>query len=74
MLWQRSSGQPLREIRTPKDLEWCQGGHGIRATEHSLERIASGGLIEQTPAYQAWEREQNRPIHEPDADGVRVAS
>ena len=25
-------------------------------------------MCEQTPEYQAWERERNRPIHEPDAD------
>ena len=63
--WQ-GMGQPLREVRTQKDLE------GITADFQQAVAMTKDDRewrdVEQTPAYQAWERERNLPIHEPDAD------
>jgi hypothetical protein len=64
-IWQ-GPDQPLREIRTAKDVEGVKEDF-IRATEMTRED-REWRAVEQTPAYQAWEREQNRPVHEPDAD------
>jgi len=59
-------GQPLREVRTPKDLDGMTEDFA-QATARTRED-REWREVEQTPAYQAWERERTRPIHEPDAD------
>ena len=61
-----SREQPLREVRTPKDLPGILEDVA-RFTEMTKED-REWRDVEQTPEYQAWERERNRPIHEPDAD------
>ena len=56
----------MREVRTPKDPEGTREdlARAIVMTKEDREWRD----IEQTPAYQAWERERNQPIHEPDAE------
>jgi hypothetical protein len=56
----------LEEVRTPKNLQGILQDVA-RFTEQTKEE-REWRDVEQTPEYQAWERERNRPIHEPDAD------
>ena len=66
-VWQ-GVGQPLREVRTP--ATWTASQRMMARATAMTKEDREWRAIEQTPAYQAWERERNRPIHEPDDDEV----
>jgi hypothetical protein len=68
-LWQgEGKGQTFREVRTPKDVDgWKEDFlSAIEQTKDDREWRD----IEQSPAYQAWEREKDRPFPEPDAEDI----
>ena len=64
-VWE-GANQPLREVRTQKDLEGIKEDLTTAIARTKEDREWRD--VEQTPAYQAWERERNMPIHEPDAE------
>jgi len=61
--WQ-GVGQPLHEVRIQKDLDGIQADLAQALAMTTEDREWRD--VEQTPEYQAWERERNIPIHEPD--------